>query len=210
MNRSRSISVTELVNTKFKTLDLTGEWLKVFGVPEANGVWLIYGHSGHGKSRFMMQLAKMLTQFGKVIYNDIEEGARLTFQSNIIDTHIFDDPVAKKNLIILDKEPLEQLVIRLNKKKAPRIVILNSIQHAQLQKRDYLKLKDNHPNVLFILNSHAQGAEPQGALAKFIKYDADIKIKVEGFKAFPASRYGGGEPYTIWEDGAAKYWADIS
>lgn len=207
--RKRAVSVSELISTKFTTLDIQGEWHKVLGTPEANGVWLIYGKSGHGKSRFIMQLIKMLTHLGKVMYNDIEEGVSLTFQNNIIETGMNQDKLAMKNLLILDKEPIETMCERLKKKKAARIVVLNSIQHAQMQLKDYLKLKDDFPKVLFVLNSHAEGTEPKGALAKFIKYDADIKIRVEGFKAFPASRYGGGESYTIWKEGAAKYWIDL-
>ena len=156
-----------------------------------------------------MQLIKMLTHHGKVMYNDIEEGARLTFQKNIIETGINQDLLAIKNLLILDKEPIPLMIDRLRKKKAARVVLINSIQHAGLNQKQYLALKNDFPNTLFILNSHAEGKEPKGALAKFIKYDADIKIRVEGFKAFPSSRYGGGDPYTIWEDGAAKYWLDI-
>ena len=42
---------------------------------------------------------------------------------------------------------------------------------------------------------------------------SEIKIRTEGFKAFVNSRFadgeGGGEPFTIWEEGAARYFADV-
>ena len=61
-------------------------------------------------------------------------------------------------------------------------------------------------NKLFIFISHADGKNPEGSLAKFVKYDADVKIRVEGYRAMCLSRLGGDkEPYTIWEQGAAQF-----
>ena len=51
-------------------------------------------------------------------------------------------------------------------------------------------------------------------MAGKIRYDAEIKIKVEGFKAFVTTRYEdaergeGGADFIIWEQGAAEYWAE--
>lgn len=78
-----------------------------------------------------------------------------------------------------------------------------------LNKQEYIALKEEFKNKLFIFNSHADGKEPKGSVAQFVRYDADIKVRVEGYKAFPASRFGGGEPFTIWDKGAAEYWMDI-
>jgi hypothetical protein len=42
-----------------------------------------------------------------------------------------------------------------------------------------------------------------------IRYDADVKMRTEGFKAFVTSRYeGGGSDFIIYEQGAAAYWVD--
>ena len=60
---------------------------------------------------------------------------------------------------------------------------------------------------------HDKNGNPDGKLATFIRYDAEIKIKVEGFKAFVTTRYEdpangeGGADFIIWEQGAADYWA---
>jgi hypothetical protein len=69
---------------------------------------------------------------------------------------------------------------------------------------DYKKLRDNFRGKLFILVSHAEGKLPEGRVAKNIRFDAMVKIWVEGYMAWPVSRYGGGEPYIIWEEGAEK------
>lgn len=206
---NRAVSVTELKNKKFKKLELTSKWDKCIGMPEANGVWFVWGNSGHGKSRFLMLLAKELTRHGKVAYNTLEEGARLSMQMNINDAGM-DDEAVKKNFIILNREPIDDLKIRLRKKKHPHFVFIDSFQYTGLTKRQYIELKEEFTDVLFIFNSHAEGKEPLGNIAKFVRYDADVKIRVEGFKALPMSRLGGGEPYVIWDEGAADYWMDIT
>ena len=58
----------------------------------------------------------------------------------------------------------------------------------------------------FIFLSHASGKLPDGKTADKIRYDAGIKTRIEGYIAFPISRYGGNKPYVIWEEGARKYW----
>ena len=65
----RAISVDELTRMKFIDMDFKGRWLASFGVPERSGIWIIWGNSGNGKTRFAMQLAKYMTQFGKVVCN---------------------------------------------------------------------------------------------------------------------------------------------
>jgi len=58
--------------------------------------------------------------------------------------------------------------------------------------------------------SQAKGPLPKGALADDIMYDVDLKLRVEGFKLFPDGRLnGGGEPFVIWPQRAAKYWKEI-
>lgn len=205
----RAVSVTELLNKKFKTIPLSPEWEKFIGIPEANGVWFIWGHSGHGKSRFLMMLAKELARHGKVAYDTLEEGARMSMQKNLNESGIDQEPSLRKNLIFLNREPITELKERLRRKKHPNFVIIDSYQYTGLTKTQYIKLKEEFPDVLFIFNSHAEGKEPQGQTAKFVRYDADIKIRVEGFKAFPGSRLGGGESYVIWEQGAKDYWMDL-
>ena len=56
-----------------------------------------------------------------------------------------------------------------------------------------------------LMDSHAEGHNPKGAVADAVKFDAFVKVYVEGYRAYPQSRYGGNEPYTVWPEGAAKY-----
>lgn len=199
----RAVSIDELTRKVFKEIELEGEWKNSIGIPEMSGVWLVWGQSGSGKSRFTMQLAKCLAHYAKVAFDALEEGARKTIQKNVIETNLSE---VKNKMVILNREPIEELKIRLRKKKSPDIIILDSLQYTGLTKKEYIELKEEFHNKLFIFISHAQGKEPKGAVADFIRYDADVKIWIEGYRAFITSRYGGGAPYTIWEEGASDYW----
>ena len=201
----RAISVDELTRMKFIDMDFKGRWLASFGVPERSGIWIIWGNSGNGKTRFAMQLAKYMTQFGKVAYNTLEEGARKSMQRAIIET---DMKQVSKRFMILNREPVDELVARLRKRKSPDIIIIDSFQYTGLTKKEYILLKEEFSNKLIIFISHAEGKNPEGRPAKFVRYDADLKIRVEGYKAFPVGRFGGGEPFVIWDEGAASYHID--
>lgn len=199
----RAISVDEIEKMKFNELQLSPFFDKLLGNPERSGVWIIWGESFNGKTDFALQLAKELTMSGRVYYNSLEEGARKSLQNAIIRNNMRE--VARK-FIIGNRESLEYVKIRLRKKKSPDICFIDSIQYTQMTKKEYQSLKEEFPNKLFIFISHADGKNPKGALANFVKYDADIKIRVEGYKAMCLSRLGGDkEPYIIWAEGAAQY-----
>lgn len=194
-----------LLNKKFKTVPITGEWKDLIGTPELSGAWIIWGESGNGKTRLVLQMVKMLTQFGKVAYNTLEEGAKLSFQRAVRDSGL---KGLGTKFMIIPGEDIAELTERLSKPKSPNIIVIDSIQYTSLEKRTYKKLINTFPRKLFIFISHAKGKEPKGSTAESIRYDADVKIWVEGYKAFAISRYGGGKPYSIWYEGAQEYWGN--
>lgn len=201
----RAISVDELLKTKFKMMAFDGEFKESFGTPEMSGSWLIWGNSANGKTRFTLQLSKYLTKFGKVAYNSLEEGAKLSFKRAIQQTGMIS--VAKR-FIILKGESIEQLTERLTKQKSPNIIIIDSVQYTDLDKKGYKNLINQFPTKLFIFISHADGKKPLGSTAVAIQYDSDVKVFVQGYKAFVRSRFGGNKPFIIWEEGAMDYWKD--
>lgn len=203
MALKRAVSVDEITKKKFIELELPPEFKKLLGKPERSGVWIIWGESFNGKTSFSLQLAKALTQSGKVFYNTLEEGARKSMQNAVISQNMQE---VKQRFLIGNRENIEHLKERMRKKKSPDIIFIDSLQYTGLTKKEYKHLKEEFHNKLFIFISHADGKNPEGSLAKFVKYDADVKIRVEGYKAMCLSRLGGDkEPYVIWEQGAAQF-----
>lgn len=204
----RAISVDQLLKMKFTTMKFSGKFAESFGKEvQRSGSWIIYGDSGHGKTDLAIQLIKYLTAFGKIAYNSIEEGARLTFQ-NAINRHQFTNREQRK-IIILNEE-ISELSERLKRPKSPDIIIVDSLQFADITKKQYKDLVRQFPNKLFIWISHADGKKPLGALAIYVEYNADIKIRVEGFRALIKSRYEATQDFIINQERSSIYWNEIN
>lgn len=211
---SRAISNINVLAARFETVEFAGEWLASFGRPELRGTWIIWGGSGSGKTTFTLMLCKYLANFGRVAYNSLEQGLSLSLQKAWERVGMGE---AGNSVILLNKEELPELRARLNKRKSPEIIIIDSVQYLDGFNWDsFKKLKREYPDKLFIFISQADraGKDPDGKLAGKIRYDAEIKIKVEGFKAFVTTRYEdaergeGGADFIIWEQGANDYWAE--
>lgn len=201
----RAFTINDILNKKYKLFDFKDEWEEAFSKPERCGVWFIWGNSGNGKTRFTMQLAKYLTNFGKVLYNSLEEGSSHTIRKAFEDVGMSE--VKQKMLLV--SESLEKLNQRLEKQRSSNIIIIDSFQYAQISYKQYIAFKEKHHNKLIIFISHADGKQPAGRSAKSVMYDATLKIWVEGFKAFSKGRYIGSKgQLTIWEEGASRYWQE--
>lgn len=207
MKIKKAYTVDNILDKKFVEMPFTGEWLKSIGTPELSGVWIIWGLPGNGKTRFALQLSKYLAGFDKVIYDTLEEGVRRSMQLAIKQTNMKE---VSKNFTVLNREPINELKVRLSKPKSPNIIIIDSFQYSGLTIKEYKTLKAMFPKKLFIFISHAEGKLPLGNPAKFVRYDADVKILVEGYKAFTTSRYGGGEEYVIYAEKAQEYWSNLN
>ena len=200
----RALTAKEVLTKKFKTFPFTGKWQDAFGEPERVGTWIVWGNSGNGKSSFVMQMCKELSKFGRVAYNSLEEGASRTMQMSLARHGMVD---AGHRFSLLNAESMEDLDARLDKRNSYDIVVIDSFQYTMMTYRDYIGFKTRHKDKLIIFISHASGRMPMGKSAVSVMYDASLKIWVEGFKAFSKGRFFGktGE-YTIWDEGAEKYW----
>lgn len=202
MGNKRAISFQQLISTKFEVMDFEGDWLALMGKPELTGSWLVWGNSGNGKTYFATLLAKYLTKFGKVAYNSLEEGSSQSIKTAWQRANMGE---VEKHIILI-QEKTDDLRERLEKQKSPRIIIVDSLQYTGMTYKEYIQLREDFPKKLFVFLSHAEGKNPSGRVAKSVRYDSFIKIRVEGFKAFATSRYGGGKEFTIWNEGALNYW----
>jgi hypothetical protein len=203
----RAYSVKDVIAANFQTLEFDGEWREALGCPEMTGSWIIYGDTKNGKTTLAMMLAKYLTKFGRVAYNSIEEGMSLTIKKTMERVSMIE---VSKKIILLDKEPINDLTVRLKKRRSPDIIVIDSVQFAELKFSEYKDIKRTFGNKLFIYISHTEGKIPAGQTARRIWRDANVTIRVEGFKGFPVSRYGGGAAIIINQEKANEYWGLIN
>lgn len=198
----RALTITDIRSYKATTYRLEGELGDALGEVELTGSWIVWGGSANGKTRFALQLAKALAKHVRVAYDSLEEGLSLSMR-HAIEAVGFSD--VKRNFVLLDGESIDDLKERLRKQRSPKVVIIDSLQYTGLTYNEYKRLRDEFRQKLFIFISHADGHNPKGAVADSVKYDAFVKIYVEGYRAYPQSRFGGGEEYVIWEEGAKLY-----
>jgi hypothetical protein len=196
---SRAWSVGEVLAYKPHTLEFEGAWLDSLGTPERRGSILIYGMPKNGKTDFSLQLAKYLTNFGRVLYNSREEGLSASMKEAVIRHHL----IGVQERFHLVCEGLPELKSRLEKRRSADFVFIDSVQRLYMKPSEYTALKEQFPGKLFIFISHVDGSRnPEGRTAMNIKRYSDIFVFVDGFVASPTCRIGGGERFVIWQERA--------
>ncbi len=199
----RALRPSQVVNKKRTIYDFDGPFLETMGRPEKIAKIFITGPSYSGKSSFTFQLCKYLTRFGSVDYNNFEEGDSQTVAEKIQEHGLLD---AEKVFRLLPKVSIPEFHERLLRRKSAAFAVIDSVQHAELNKHEYIKLVDSlcvprRGKCIIFINHWVKND-----LTKFIKHDCDIKIEVVGFVANVLSRYGGNKRFVIWEKGAKAYW----
>lgn len=205
MKQNRALSSSEILTKKYNLIEWDGAWHDNFEHPEASGIWTVAGHSGSGKTSFLMELIKKLSSFERVIFNSLEEGSSRTMQKAWL-RHNIAECGRKVQLV---REEMDQLILRLKKRQSPNFIVIDSFQYTRMKFDEYINLRKMFPNKLFIFVVQMDGTKPLGKTAVRVQYDADLKIWVEGFKAFSKGRYLGPnweKGFIIWEEGAEKYW----
>lgn len=176
---------------------------KSFGEIAKSFILIVWGQSGNGKTSFIMQLCKELIPNGDVLYISLEEGFSASIQRNV--KQYFE--AEEKGLSFADHQmTYDELVSKLEKKRSPKFIVIDSLQYWNISYAQYKQLKERFKNKSFLFISHAKGKMPEGRTADKVRYDACVKVHVEGYVAFVTSRFGGNKPYVIWEEGAKKYW----
>lgn len=204
MKINRAKSVTEILQKKRNVLPFESEMLDSFGKPELGSVWLLWGVSGSGKTSLALLVAKYMCELGyRVGYNSLEQGDSLSMANAIRNAGMEN---IKGKFILLDREPIAQTIVRYKKHKSPDVLIIDSIQYSRLKYAEYIDMKSELRGKMLIIISQAKGSEPKGSIADSIRFDADVKVHCEGYKAFPQSRFGGESEYVIYQQGALEYW----
>lgn len=186
-----------------KKFEFDGDWLTTMGAPETSGVWIIYGREKNGKTWFTLKLANYLSTITKVLYVSAEEGTSAAFveacQRAEIGAH-------NRNLAFLEYTELPELEIKLSKRRAPEVLILDNatIYEDDFRAGGFRKFVQAHPNLLIILVAHEERGEPYTAAARLAKKLASIIVRVEGLKAFISGRCPGGS-ISVDENKAALF-----
>lgn len=208
----RLLSNGDVGRATFDVADFEGEWLDSLGRPELKGTWTIFGTSGSGKTTFALMLCKYLAGFRRTMYDSLEQGLSRSMQ---LAWNRVGMKEVGRGIVFADRETLEDLRERLSKPKSPQIILIDSVTALQgFRKSDYAALVRDFPNKLFIFIAHEKNKKAHPAVAEHIRCLSDIKIHVEGYKAFVTTRFHdpetgeGGKDFTIWEEGAAQYWPD--
>lgn len=189
---ARTLSATQVLAVANDTIRLSGGWGDCFGEIDRTGIVFIYGPSTSGKSSAAISMAKALTEHGRVLYASNEEGFRSSFQNRLRRFGIGD---CGTKIQFVDKESMGDLLGRLEKRKSADFVIIDSVQDTKIRRSEYEKIKRMSGRKMFIFVSRIQGSIPIGRLAVDIKFDADLKVWVEGGRAVSQGRYIGDAGY---------------
>lgn len=193
----------ELATMQPKVLPFEGEWRAFMGQPEDCGTWIIWGQSYNGKTRLVLRMAKYLAELGKkVAIVSLEEGNGASMRRAFAEACM---EAVNQRVSLWVEMDVEDIKRELRKQRAPKVVIIDSLQYLGINYQGYKRLKEEFCDRLFIFVSHASNKNaPRGTTAEQVRYDAMVKIQVSQFRAKANSRYGGGEVLTIWEEGAAR------
>lgn len=199
----RAYSPKEIAKKTYKTLPWGGRWEEAFGLPEESSVWFVYGASAQGKSSFVMQLAYELTHYGQVLYLSYEEGVNQSFQERMLR---FDLDKKQGWFRVVTNDTLEDLTERLKKRHSAKFIIVDSFQMAYWSYPETEALVKMFPKKSFIFISQVEKGQPTGKPARRLLYLADVKVRVQGFRAYCQGRFNpdSGNSFVVWEEGVLR------
>lgn len=205
MQLKRALTLQNIADAKVKKFDFTGEWFDAFGTPEATGAWYIFGSSGSGKTSFILLLIKQLSNYENILFVSYEEGE--ISEALKVGINRF-GMLETKNKVHVVTDTLEELEVRLSRRRRAKIVIIDSLEYSEFknlkQVRDFVF---RYPDTLFVFIGQAEGERPSSELGKKVLFFSRQKIYIEGYRASTRGRsFGEKGYYTIWHQGAEKYW----
>lgn len=190
----------DIESKKYECFDWDGEWLSAFGNPAMNSRWFVLGPSASGKSSFVMQLAKKFCEYGPTLYMSYEEGVGMEFQRRL---KLMKMNEVQGRFVITPDDTYKEIMDRLSKPKSPRFVVMDSFQVSEWSYEQALELMKRYPQKGFVFISQEDKGQPIGKAAIRLRYIADMKIRVAGYKAYCQGRSAGspGNYYVVWKEG---------
>ena len=203
-------SVSDVEALKFDPIPFGEKFANLLGAREPGGFWIVYGKSGHGKTRFALELANEFDRLGKrVLFVSLEMGMTNILQQEMEAAGLRG---GINRLMINGGMGIAELDALMKRQRGPSVVIVDSLQYWQdaynVNFEELFALKNKYRRRTFIMLSHVEGREVEGRIAYQVKRDSMVRILVEGFKAILKGRGKGGctGEYVIWDEGAARYW----
>ena len=185
------LTIKNIYDKKFRTFSFDGVWKDTIGEPEQAGFWLIYGAEKNGKTWFSIKLADYLSKFARTAYVSAEEGLSKAFVEACERAGL--EP--NSNLKFMEYTSIEELDAKLEKRKSPKVLVLDNITMYVDELKNGVLRKLHHKyrdTKLFIFVAHEEKNEPYTATAKLAKKLAKVIIRVEGLACFISGRCPGG------------------
>lgn len=203
----KALTVTNIINQKVTLIDFSKNYpqlYQAFGNPQNKGIWFVWGGSGSGKSSFILDLAKALSETFKTIHNELEEDLDdLDFINRLRLKNMQD---VKDNFLTASYN-YEELCAYLDGRNSPKVVVINSATYFFKDLQQYFEFTNKYKRrKIIIISGMAKGNNPYSELETKIMYDANKKIFVSGYLALCKGRTIGpnGGTYIIWAEGYDK------
>jgi predicted ATP-dependent serine protease len=210
--KTKILTPSQIIKKKRDYVELSGAIGASIGKIELGSKIFITGRSYSGKSSFITKVCALMSEHTRVDYNNHEEkgGDAATVIEKMRFAGI-DNSFDKK--IRFYKAPIESDIEEtfgdiLSRKNSAGFAVLDSLQHAGVNKKQYINFTSKFCNtrrkkiVAFI--SHWQ----KNDFVLHVKHDCDIKLEVMHYVVYVESRMSGAtnKPIVLWEDGAKKAW----
>ncbi|WP_211238163.1 P-loop NTPase family protein [Saccharicrinis fermentans] len=119
----------------------------VMGMPETNGIWLVYGKEKNGKTTLSLMLAEYLSTFGRTMYISAEEGIGKTFVDATERAKLRPN---NRSLIFYEYVSVEELISILSRRQSPHVAFLDNmtIYNDELKAGGLKNLVQKFPNKL--------------------------------------------------------------
>ena len=177
------ISSQDLVEMEFTSLEFQGKWNTIFGLPSINFHCIIHGMPGQGKSTFAVQLAKYLSNFGRIIYVSGEEGFNSTFKDKFVN-----NCAVSGSIDVADLRCLQDILREVEPGKY-NFIVIDSLDTMKLGPVEVRQIKNLHTtSALITISQSTKAGLIRGS--NEIVHDADIAVKcVDGIAITTKNRF---------------------
>ncbi|MEO0333253.1 MAG: hypothetical protein AAF223_16470, partial [Bacteroidota bacterium] len=207
------LGIKQFHQKTFKFLKIKCErFSALLGKVPQHFIMVVYGFSGNGKTEFVMQLAKLLSKFGTVIWLSYEQrhGSDLqmaTLRNKMEERNgkfLVVDPIENLDA---DTNLLDDLDAYLERRPSVKYVVIDSLDYTGFGWKEYSYLKEKYAgkkSFIFIAHSTKTGSLKK-AISDRIIFDGGMGFFVQHFICHPEkNRYGGFTPYVVFEEKARE------